>query len=369
MNCLSYRKFLPHSIVVLLLSTLLIGATSAQSLQVPETNATNVSDPSKLEQASRSQSVGEIFEISEKYKPGDDFMATRLLGAVRLNAKKMKGEKPRELSGLAWDDDERLLLAISDDGFIVHLEPEITNSILTGLKVAGVYPLYGEDGKQLTKSLGDAEGLVGHNMSNRISGDSYVSISFEERPRIQDFSLQGEFLRSHELPESLRSINNYADKNQELESLTIHPVHGMLTAPERPLETSGTQFFSLYNLTGDVWHYPSLDHKNSALVGMETMPNGNILVLERRFASLFQPIIFALRELNLSAPELSEAKLVREVIHFNSSDAWKIDNFEAVAHHTENRYFVISDDNESVFQKTLLIYLEIKDFEAGSPRQ
>ena len=45
--------------------------------------------------------------------------------------------------------------------------------------------------------------------------------------------------------------------------------------------------------------------------------------------------------------------------HFNSKRGWKIDNFESVARHEGNRYFVISDDNENPIQKTLLLYFEI----------
>ena len=304
--------------------------------------------------------IGEPFSISEKYQPGDDFMNVRLLGAVRIKGKRVKGEKPRELSGLAWDADENLLLAISDDGLIVHLRPVFRGGLLADVNMVAISPLLSANGDPLEKQLCDAEGLVGQNMSNGISGDSILHISFEESPRIDKYTASGEYLGSHELPASLKAPENYAGDNQELEALTEHPQYGMITAPERPLRNSGTQHFSLYGIDGSIWHYPSLDHQHSALVGMETMPNGNLLVLERRFASMFQPIVFALRELNLANPNRHEANLVREVIKFSSSDGWKIDNFESVSHHRDNRYFVVSDDNESVFQKTLLVYLQIK---------
>lgn len=370
MNWLFYRKYVQCCFAALILNLALNNTLLAQSAHetgdkpavrktantpAPDAQAKLVARAGAL----TPQSVGTPFTISEQYKPGDEFMASRLLGAVRLNASKVKGEKPRELSGLAWDSDENFLVAISDDGFIVHLEPIITGEFLTGLNLLAVFPLFDASGQQLTRSLADAEGLVGHNMANDKLGDSYVTISFEAQPRVEDYSLDGSYLGTHPLPANLNLLENYADDNEELESLTIHPIYGLLTAPERPLQDSGTQFFSIYSLDGNVWHYPSLDHKHSALVGMETTPEGNVLVLERRYASLFQPIIFAIRELQLSSPAVAEAKLVREVIQFNSTDGWKIDNFESVAHHKDNRYFVISDDNESIFQKTLLVYLEI----------
>ncbi|MGR8949420.1 MAG: esterase-like activity of phytase family protein [Gammaproteobacteria bacterium] len=311
--------------------------------------------------------VGERFSISEKYQPGDEFMSIRLLGAVRLTAKAVRGEKPRELSGLAWDQDEELLISISDDGFIVHLEPVFTGEQLTDLRMAAIFPLLGPTGDVLEKKLTDAEGLVGHNMDNGTRGDSFLSISFEEQPRIDDYSLTGQYLRTHTLPEILNASENYAGDNLELEALTKHPLYGIITAPERPLRNSGTQSFSLYGVDGEVWHYPSLDKEHSALVGMETTPGGNILVLERRFASMFQPIVFAVRELQLSTPASHQALVVRDVVKFSSTDGWKIDNFESVAHHRNNRYFVVSDDNESLFQKTLLVYFEINEVPQQSP--
>lgn len=286
-------------------------------------------------------------------------MHARLLGAVRLKSSLVQGEKPRELSGLAWDSDEGILFAVSDDGLIVHLKPIFAGDLLTDLVLIAVHPLRDENGAPLTTIGGDGEGLVGHHMSNGIPGDAYLSVSFEEQPRIDDYSLDGRFIKRHQLPTILAERENYAGDNQELEALSFHPKYGFLTAPERPLRNSGTDFFTIYSLTGESWHYPSLDKNHSALVGMETAPNGNLLVLERRFASMFQPIIFAVRELSLSEPEIHEAKLVREIIQFNSSDGWKIDNFESIAHHEGQRYFVVSDDNESLFQKTLLLYFEI----------
>ena len=309
--------------------------------------------------------IGETFSISDKYQVGDEFMSARLLGAIRVKTKAVKGEKPRELSGLAWDEDEKILVAVSDDGLIVHLRPIFTATELTDLKMVAIFPLLGKNGEPLAKDLRDAEGLVGHDMSNGVRGDSRVSISFEQSPRIDTYTLNGEFLNSNVLPAALNARDNYAGDNKELESVAEHPRYGLITAPERPLRNAGTQAFSLYGMDGSVWQYPSLDHEHSALVGMETMPNGNLLVLERRFASMFQPIIFALRELQLNDPIGHEAKLVREVIKFSSTDGWKIDNFEAVAHHRDNHYFVISDDNESMLQKTLLIYLQIMPNEAA----
>ena len=36
-----------------------------------------------------------------------------------------------------------------------------------------------------------------------------------------------------------------------------------------------------------------------------------------------------------------------------------MDNYEGLTRHTGNRYFMISDDNESFMQQTLLVYFEV----------
>ena len=49
----------------------------------------------------------------------------------------------------------------------------------------------------------------------------------------------------------------------------------------------------------------------------------------------------------------------REIVRFDSSKGWRLDNFEGLAHYRGRRYFMVSDDNRSPLQKTLLVYFEI----------
>jgi hypothetical protein len=72
---------------------------------------------------------------------------------------------------------------------------------------------------------------------------------------------------------------------------------------------------------------------------------------------MFKPVIYALRKLKFDGEVIN----VKEIAHFNSREGWSIDNFESVTRYKENSYFMISDDNESSFQKTVLIYFKILD--------
>ena len=124
---------------------------------------------------------------------------------------------------------------------------------------------------------------------------------------------------------------------------------------------------TLYSVAGHSWLYHPVDPGHSALVGLESMPGGDLLVLERRFASVFRPVIFSLRRMRLDPQAISGDAPITDIAHFDSSRGWAIDNFEAVARHEGSRYFMVSDDNESALQKTLLMYFEISDVTAPSP--
>jgi hypothetical protein len=45
---------------------------------------------------------------------------------------------------------------------------------------------------------------------------------------------------------------------------------------------------------------------------------------------------------------------------FDSYKGWHIDNFEGLTKVGKNRFLMISDDNDSFFQKTLLVLFEIR---------
>jgi hypothetical protein len=311
--------------------------------------------------------VASKYSVSKRYSNGDRFMGVTLRGTIRLNTHKINGLRPRELSGLAWDSDENLLYAVSDDGHLVHLRPVISDQSLVDIEIVAAFPLRDVAGVGLAENLTDSEGLVARNSRNGVVNDTTLLISFEEPPRIEQYLPNGTHLGQIDLGAELREERAYTGKNQHLEALTELPEFGIITAPERPLNTVTGGNFWLYNLHGKLAEFPPLDEKHSDLVGMESMRNGHLLILERRYSSMFKPVIFALRRIALSRDDAPiQATVVEEVVHFDTSAGWKIDNFEGVARHEGNRYFLISDDNENPIQKTLLMYLEIHSDEIAT---
>jgi len=303
--------------------------------------------------------ISRPYSVSRDYKPGDRFMGLQLLGTVRLMPKPLKGLKPRELSGLAWDADENLLYAISDDGFVVHLRILFRQDFLARVYLEDAYRLLDRNGATLKESFSDAEGLTARHTRNSILGDTELIISFEREPRLVRYSPQGEYMNEIPLPHALSGAR-YTGKNKELEALTELNEYGFITGPERPLRNADQTKIPIYATNGAIWLYEPLDAKHSALVGLESMPNGDLLILERRFSSVFQPVIFSLRRMHLNSSRAVTAPPVEELVRFDTSD-WKIDNFEGVARHEGSRYFMVSDDNESIVQKTLLMYFKLED--------
>ncbi len=304
--------------------------------------------------------------FSNNHPIGDTYMGIRLLGMVKLANEEINGILLTELSGLVWDDDEQLLYAISDNGSLFHLRPIISDKILTRIDAVSAYWLH--NGKKILQSR-DSEGLALLNGNNGIAGDSELVISFEQTPRIARFTPQGQAIADYTLPAPLSNIDNYYTKNKGLEAVTVHPQFGIITAPEWPLPQKNT----VYSLKGqhkhtiyaieskEHWTFPAYPTPNSAIVALEALTDGSVLVLERAFVSVFKPVIISLRLLWLSTCQNCTVTVKWEQIAvFDSSQGWRVDNFEGLTHHTGAYFFMVSDDNERSFlQETLLSYWQL----------
>lgn len=295
--------------------------------------------------------------MSEEFQTGDQFMGVRLLGTLNLSGIPVKGFSAHGLSGLAWDEDDQILYAVSDKGYLLHLQPSFLGSNLTNIDLIDAYPLKNKKGENLTGSRSDAEGLDILNGNNGIKGDAELIISFEVRPRIHRFNPQGEKLGKYKLPEEFDNIDDYPYRNAALESVIIHPILGMLTAPQLALKNDQKNLRSIYDLNGNFWRFKPQHEKDSAITDLEIAEDGSVLILERRYTNIIAPIQSIIRRINLNVKN----KIIptETIALFESTKRWKIDNFEGLAHHKGNKYFMISDDNKNIFQRTLLVYFEL----------
>lgn len=282
------------------------------------------------------------------------FQGVRLLGALRLQSVEVNGLPLVGLSGLAWDQDEGLLYAISDFGRLFQLLPVFRDGQLVDVRIVDGYPLTDSRGRPLRYPWSDAEGLTLRNGANGIRGDSELLVSFERRPRVRVYTPRGRRLGSEPMPARLDDAGNYSDPNRALESITLHPRWGLLLAPELPLR--GDRVSALFAQSGRRWRYPLSAAPGSALVALEALPDGSLLALERAFVSRYLPFTISLRRVQLPAD--GDIASVNDVAVFNTGQGWHLDNFEGLARHRDRRFFMVSDDNDSIWQNTLLVYFE-----------
>lgn len=200
-----------------------------------------------------------------------------LLHSVALPVQEVNGRTMQELSGLAWDADEQLLYAVSDRGSVFHLRLQVAGS-----RIEGATPVFGaalHDPRNAARKF-NAEGLAVLNANNGVRGDTQLVVALENGPAIVRFTPQGEALGDVELPAALRDPNRYYSKNKRLESVAVYGKQGIVTAPEAPLVGQPPTRHTLYTTDGRQWSFDAIE-EGSDLKGIEALPDGSLLVLER----------------------------------------------------------------------------------------
>jgi hypothetical protein len=280
-----------------------------------------------------------------------------LLGALDLDPLAIQVPEITELSGLAWDDDEQLLYAVSDRGHLVHFKPVFGDGRLVDATATAHHPLTNANGGRLTGKSGDAEGLIAMRASNGVRHDTELVISYERRHRINVHKPTGQFVRRVALPGKLANGKNYRSANKGVEAITYHPLHGLMAGPEWPLTSVPEDQIRLYVQNGDHITLPRLNARNAGLVAVEALPDGRLLTLERAHSWLTLSVIIVVK---LTAqPALEGITPVTEMARLDSGLGWRVDNFEGLTHHRRQHFFAISDDNGSGLQKTLLLYFRL----------
>lgn len=310
------------------------------------------------------QDVSAPQRLHPRLRDGDRFAGLRLLGALRLSASGAAGEALHGLSGLAWDADDGLLYALSDFGQLVHLQPRFTDGVLTGVDFCGVHPLLSRAGERLPPAWADAEGLALRNGANGRRGDGQLLVAFERVPRIAVYSTTGVWSGATVLPPGLREAA-YAGRNQALESLGESRRFGLVAAPERPLR--GAPEPSVYARDGHAWPVHLEDARHGGLVDLAVTGDDQFLLLTRRYVSIFQPLVIGLERVEVDDDGRETRQF--QVARFDSSAGWSLDNFEGLARHVGERYFLVSDDNRHPLELTLLLYVEVLGAAGADPGQ
>lgn len=234
------------------------------------------------------------------------------------------------------------LYALGDRGGLYHLGLTLEDAKIKTLTLLDAMPLRNKKGKVLDHN--DAEGMV--------FDEDTLLISFERKPRILRFDLQGKKLNAMPLNPVLKDIENYTSKNKALEALVWTKKYGLITAPENPLKHTSQHLHTLYALEHR-WTFKAME----SLVAMDVLPDGTLLTLERRF-EYWKGYHIVLRQIDLAhCPNgLCEARLLASL---KSEDGWELDNFEGLCHLYDGFYLMVSDDNDNPWQETLLVLFEL----------
>ncbi|WP_162619435.1 esterase-like activity of phytase family protein [Salinicola peritrichatus] len=274
-------------------------------------------------------------------------------GTLALPAKWQDGTPVGGLSDLGWDADESMLFLISDRGWLHRARLTFSGSgELRDYVPLDTYPLRGEDGAILASASSDAEALTLENAADGEHGNTQLVIGFEGDARWQRFLPSGIASEAPHRPPALADV----DHNGGLEALTELPGRGLIGGIEAPPAGWPDKITRLFTLDGQhEWRYPLADDANSALTALEVL-DGDLLALERAYTPPAS-IVIRLRRAHLAD---DGSVSVSELARLSNSDGWSVDNFEGLTRIDEHRYLMVSDDNFSLMQRTLLSCFEVK---------
>ncbi len=303
------------------------------------------------------------YPLARDHVPGETYMGVRLLGALKLATVEVDGRALSGLSGLAWDQDEGVLYALSDRGSLFHLLVSFgADGLLADVRAARAFALLDSHGRALAWPNSDGEGLAARNTANGVRGDSELAVSFERHHRVVRYSTSGVPLGRVALPRALLDARRYRSANRGLEALAWHPREGYLAAPELPFRDVDDGHVELHALTRQrMWRYPLAVEPNAGLTDMTVLPDGSLLTLERGHGVFLVPFIISLRRVRALPGDDGALLHVETLARFSTGQGWALDNFEGLAVQDGRRILMVSDDNARSFQSTLLAAFELLD--------
>jgi hypothetical protein len=263
------------------------------------------------------------------------------------------------ISGLRVQSDGARFIALNDRGWWFRGRLVYDGTRPVAIADAEMAPMLGPDGRAMTaRGWYDTEALA------QDDGTLYVAV--ERVHQIVRFNYGRDGLRARATPvttpAALRSLPN----NRGIESLVYVPrglpLAGTLIAiSERGLDKAGNIRGFLIGGpaagTFTVKRYADFDISDAAL-----LPDGDLLLLERRF-SWTGGLFIRLRHVALSA--VRPDALVDGQVLLEVDLGYEIDNMEGLSVHRgasgETVLTLVSDDNFSIIQRTLLLQFTLAE--------
>ncbi|WP_339830240.1 esterase-like activity of phytase family protein [uncultured Parvibaculum sp.] len=267
-------------------------------------------------------------------------------------------------SGLAISSDGTVLLSVSDEGHWLKARVLYDErGRLSGLAEGHMAPMLGLDGKPIAgKMLGDAEGLV-VDTANPLEGRAYVS--YERAHRIWRYNLGEAGFAA--LPEQLLTQRHFGrlKTNAGIESIELLPrLEG--DGEPRILAVTEDTFDPRGNLKAfiadghDISWFAVKPREPYKPTDMALLPNGDLLLLERRF-SMLAGVGMQMRL--IEKDDIVPGALVDGPVLIDVGQRYSIDNMEGLAVREDSNgdllIYAISDNNFNMLQRTLLLMFRL----------
>ncbi|MGI9357731.1 MAG: esterase-like activity of phytase family protein [Rhizobiaceae bacterium] len=262
------------------------------------------------------------------------------------------------LSGMRITD-HGILTAVSDTGFWFQGEiARDANGLPTGISGGRMAPLLDGEGRPFSqKWFGDAEGLT---FQNRVA-----FVSTEQDARIIRYEIGSDLLDAWSSIFGPPLPGDRLAYNRGLEAIATlperHAYAGSLIAISEAPPGFKDSIRAFIWSENSVTEFSINSHDRFSITDADFLPDGNLLLLERRFSPADGPAM-RLRKIDGSAIK-PDARLDGDIL-LDLDWRWQIDNMEGVSVFTtaggKQRAGLISDDNKWPLQRTLYLEFEFE---------
>ena len=310
-----------------------------------------------LHGATRAEGVPVKAEIRRHILDGDDPARQEFDRLVYQSGIEIKSDAPGfgGLSGLRISADGAQFLAVTDEGNWIKADLVYEDDRLMGLNNIEIHPLLDARGKPFKgKGQGDAEAIT-LQQPGRLEGAAYVS--FEREHRVLSYP-QGLGGRASVLP--IPPAARKMPGNGGMEAFTRRADGGFLGISEDLLNEAG-------DLQG--WLFSGSESSGVSLrregifspTDMEFLPDGDLLILERRYTVMGGP---GMQIRRIRGESIKPGAVLDGKVLINLNARYGIDNFEGLsARVTETGdvlIYIVSDNNFNALQKNLLLVFELQ---------
>ena len=262
------------------------------------------------------------------------------------------------LSGLQISQDGRHLIAVSDKGNWLAAELVYDGKRLKGLRNATMSPLTGHDGGALKgRGNSDAESITLEQPGN-LAGPAYVS--FEGAHRISLYRAGLAAPQPGAMNMAMPGELKLAPSNKGIEALARRADGGLVALTEEWLDAAGNHIGWLLGAERADKLFLRRERDFSP-TDLAFLPDGDLLVLERRYSVLGGP---GMQIRRIKADQIKPGAVMDGEVLINLTARYGIDNFEGIAVRQnemgETIIYLASDNNFSPMQKNLLLMFKLK---------